>query len=66
MKQISKEENMELLLCVIIPVVGIIASYVNKKRDERLQQMLYEQFVQKFGNDVLKYVQTLSLPKGDS
>ena len=56
---------MEFMLCVVVPIIAIIASYASKKIDEKKQKETYDDTVKKLAGDVIKYVQTLQLPKGD-
>ena len=65
MKQKHKEEPMEFMLCVVVPIVAVIASYASKKMEERKQKENYDDIVRKLAGDVIKYVQLQLPPKSD-
>ena len=57
MKQNSKEENMEMFIGVILPIVLIvIANKLQSSYKAKQDEMMYKNYVTRFTGDVMKQI----------
>lgn len=59
MNKNPKEENMDILICLVIPIACAVFTYIQKRYEGKKEKENYEMFVKRFADDVKKQ---LSLP----
>lgn len=61
----KKEDIMEFVIFVVIPIVVILLNWVKRKGEKTLQRNDYSMMTDEITERVMKRLSQMSLPKGD-